>query len=163
MTAVGTLIAKDTARETGEREMLTETRSGGGQLVRQWRLHAGLSQGELAARSNVSERTIRGLENGSIRSPHAHTITALARALRLERDDFARLSGAWERRLAPNRDEGSVRVVSGGRGVHEAIADVVVQALRDGCGGGALRYRIEPGDPIDPPFTHSLRFEWAWD
>jgi transcriptional regulator with XRE-family HTH domain len=58
-----------------------------GSLVRGYRHASGLTLEDLAHRSGVSVRTISDLERGRIRRPHAHTIAALATALRLDDAD----------------------------------------------------------------------------
>jgi transcriptional regulator with XRE-family HTH domain len=65
-----------------------------GSLVRGHRHAAGLTLEDLAHRSGVSVRTISDLERGRIRRPHAHTIAAIATALRLEDADRKILLGA---------------------------------------------------------------------
>src|SRR5688572_12021422 len=52
-------------------------------LVRQFRLHAELSQEELAERSGLSVRQISDLERGLRKQPHVHTIRMLADGLDL--------------------------------------------------------------------------------
>src|SRR5215467_4624249 len=54
-----------------------------GALLRACRHRACLSQEWLAARAEVSERTVRNLEAGRVRSPHNDTVRLLADALQL--------------------------------------------------------------------------------
>src|SRR5262249_52416984 len=54
-----------------------------GALLRGRRRRALLSQEQLAARAEVSERTVRDLEAGRVRSPRADTVRLLADALKL--------------------------------------------------------------------------------
>ncbi|RJQ66490.1 XRE family transcriptional regulator [Pseudonocardiaceae bacterium YIM PH 21723] len=52
-----------------------------GELLRQGRRRAGLTQEELAERAGVSARTIRSLESGRHRDPRLSTARELAAAL----------------------------------------------------------------------------------
>ena len=54
-----------------------------GALLRACRNRAYLSQEQLAAPPEVSERTVRNLEAGRVRSPHNDTVRLLADALQL--------------------------------------------------------------------------------
>src|SRR5215468_7390235 len=54
-----------------------------GALLRACRHRACLSQEQLAARAELSERTVRNLEAGRVRSPRIDTVRLLADALRL--------------------------------------------------------------------------------
>jgi len=54
-----------------------------GALLRACRQRALLSQEQLAARAELSERTVRELEAGRVRSPRTDTVRLLADALRL--------------------------------------------------------------------------------
>src|SRR5262249_46340691 len=67
-----------------------------GALLRACRHRACLSQERLAARAEVSERTVRNLEAGRVRSPHNDTVRLLADALQLG----GRERGNW---VAPAR------------------------------------------------------------
>jgi predicted ATPase/DNA-binding XRE family transcriptional regulator len=62
-----------------------------GELLRQYRLAAGLTQDELAERARVSVRAISDLERGVRRAPHKDTLHLLAEALGLSEDDRALL------------------------------------------------------------------------
>src|SRR5215470_10811666 len=54
-----------------------------GTLLRARRHRAYLSQEQLAARAELSERTVRNLEAGRVRSPRTDTVRLLADALQL--------------------------------------------------------------------------------
>src|SRR5215467_269629 len=54
-----------------------------GALLRACRHRACLSQEQLAALADLSERTVRNLEAGQVRSPRTHTVRLLADALAL--------------------------------------------------------------------------------
>src|SRR6516165_3283274 len=54
-----------------------------GTLLRASRHRAYLSQEQLAARAELSERTVRNLEAGRVRSPRTDTVRLLADALQL--------------------------------------------------------------------------------
>lgn len=68
-----------------------------GALLRIYRLHAGLTQRELAAVSGVSEREISDLEREVRHAPRARTLTALATALHLPETKRERLIRATVR------------------------------------------------------------------
>jgi transposase len=76
-----------------------------GALLQACRHRALLSQEQLAARAEVSERTVRNLEAGRVRSPRADTVRLLADALQLGGSDreswFAAARGAAHQRVAP--------------------------------------------------------------
>jgi transcriptional regulator with XRE-family HTH domain len=63
----------------------------GGELLRRYRIVAGLTQEELAERAGLSARAIRALESGAHRSPRKDTLNLLAAALELTSTDRARL------------------------------------------------------------------------
>jgi transcriptional regulator with XRE-family HTH domain len=76
-----------------------------GALLRAFRHRAYLSQEQLAARAELSERTVRNLEADRVRSPRNDTVRLLADALKLtepERESwFATVQGANGRRAEP--------------------------------------------------------------
>ncbi len=63
-------------------------------VVRRFRRRAGLTQEELAQRSGVSVRTIRGLETGNRRNPQLTSVRQLADAMDLAPDDRDELMAA---------------------------------------------------------------------
>jgi transcriptional regulator with XRE-family HTH domain len=75
-----------------------------GALLRTFRHRACLSQEQLAARAELSERTVRNLEAGRVRSPRTDTVRLLADALALtgpERQSWvAAAQGANRRQIA---------------------------------------------------------------
>jgi transcriptional regulator with XRE-family HTH domain len=77
-----------------------------GALVRACRHRALLSQVQLAARAELSERAVRNLEAGRVRSPRADTVRLLAGALQLcgpERERwFAAARRVSQRPLGPD-------------------------------------------------------------
>src|SRR5579859_4149348 len=72
-----------------------------GVLLQRYRLAAGFSQVEIAARSGLSRRGIADLERGARRAPHPATARRLAEALGLNDDDRATLLVAGQRDNAP--------------------------------------------------------------
>src|SRR6187397_919026 len=65
-----------------------------GAALRRLRLAAGLTQERLAERAGVSAKAIIALENDPARTPRLETVTRLADALGLDRDDRAHLLAA---------------------------------------------------------------------
>lgn len=78
--------------------------SGFGDVLRRLRVQAGLTQEELAERSGVSVRTIRGLETGRRPNPRMTTMQELAKALPLRPMEREELLGAAVHRN-PDGDE----------------------------------------------------------
>jgi len=60
-----------------------------GELVRQQRSLAGLSQRELADTSGVPVTTIKKIENDTVANPGWHTVRALATAMQISLDTLA--------------------------------------------------------------------------
>ncbi|HET7037253.1 MAG TPA: tetratricopeptide repeat protein [Thermomicrobiaceae bacterium] len=79
--------------------MASERESEFGELLRSYRVAAGLTQEELAERAGISARAVSDLERGVNRVPRRDTLGMLVDALQLPRDERARWEGA-RRRLA---------------------------------------------------------------
>jgi non-specific serine/threonine protein kinase len=80
-----------------------EASSSFGELLRDHRRTAELTQEELAERAGVSVRTVSDLERGGAHVPHRDTVTLLVRALGLAGSDRAVFEEAVERRRGPQR------------------------------------------------------------
>ena len=81
-------------------EASLETADTFGTVLRRFRVRAGLSQEDLAARAGMSARAIGTLEQGLRRRPYPHTVSALAEALQLapaELDELLESARATER------------------------------------------------------------------
>jgi non-specific serine/threonine protein kinase len=74
-----------------------------GDLLRLYRLAAGLTQEELAERANLSARAISDLERGARSRPWRDTVQLLVNALRLSEPDRVQLEEAARRATAPGR------------------------------------------------------------
>jgi predicted ATPase/transcriptional regulator with XRE-family HTH domain/Tfp pilus assembly protein PilF len=72
-----------------------------GELLRHFRLAAGLSQEELAERAGLSVQGLSALENGRRQTPYRHTVMLLANAMNLPAADAAALEAAIVRVRAP--------------------------------------------------------------
>jgi predicted ATPase/transcriptional regulator with XRE-family HTH domain len=75
-----------------------------GELLRRFRVDAGLTQDALAERARLSVRAVSDLERGARRSPHRETVALLADALGLAEQERALLLSAAARppRTTPN-------------------------------------------------------------
>src|SRR5215467_14505259 len=69
-----------------------------GDLLRRFRLAAGLTQEELAERAGLSRRGITDLERGARTTPRRETLALLVTALGLARDDRAAFEASARRR-----------------------------------------------------------------
>ncbi|MDN5896561.1 MAG: helix-turn-helix domain-containing protein [Nocardioides sp.] len=74
--------------------MTKSAATNGGAILFELRHRSGMSQTRLSGVSGVSVRTIRGIETGRNRFPHASTLMALAGALDLRAADTERLMGS---------------------------------------------------------------------
>src|SRR5579863_631656 len=75
-----------------------------GDLLREHRVAAGLTQEQLAELSGLGVRTIRDLERGRVARPHRESITLIATALGLPaaaRDELARAGRQLSQRQTP--------------------------------------------------------------
>lgn len=79
-----------------------------GELVRDWRNRALLTQEELAARAGLNVRTIRRLENGDLRRPRSASVRLLIEALGLDPAEADLLTAATTGR-APRHPAGGPR------------------------------------------------------
>ncbi len=74
-----------------------------GQLIKRYRIAAGLTQEELAERASLSARAIRALETGGRRTPRKDTLALLASALNLTPAERGRLEMEARQSRAPER------------------------------------------------------------
>jgi transcriptional regulator with XRE-family HTH domain len=85
---------------------------------------SGLTQRDLAARSGVSERTVRGLERGEVERPHHASLVALAEAAGLNPAETGTFLRAW----SPARRR-TFSELFGDTGLDDALAEA---SLRTG-------------------------------
>jgi transcriptional regulator with XRE-family HTH domain len=83
-----------------------------GDLLRRYRLAAGLTQEELAAQAGLSVRGLSDLERGARRAPRRETIQLLAEALQLSAAERTRLEAAARQRGTPAARASGGRVTS---------------------------------------------------
>lgn len=81
------------------RAMATPQPRSFGDLLRHYRVAAGLTQEELAEHAGLSRRAIGALETGERRTPHKETVALLAKALGLTTAEQALLESAARNRL----------------------------------------------------------------
>jgi tetratricopeptide (TPR) repeat protein/transcriptional regulator with XRE-family HTH domain len=85
-----------------------------GEVLRQLRVDANLTQEGLAQRAGIAARTISDLERGKATVPHPGTALRLARALELTGQAGARFTAAARRRVTagkPGDDRGGMRML----------------------------------------------------
>jgi transcriptional regulator with XRE-family HTH domain len=82
------------------------------ELLRDFRLLAGLTQEELAERAGLSPRGVSDLERGARRNPYPATVRQLAAAMSLAPEDQASLEAAAQGRRGPARRETAAEGVS---------------------------------------------------
>ncbi len=75
-----------------------------GELLKRFRLHAGMTQSDLAERAKLSVEAISTLERGARTRPHVETVTSLARALDLPPQREVELRSAVASSRRPQRD-----------------------------------------------------------
>ena len=64
-----------------------------GDKIRQLREEGGLTQGQLAARSSVSQGYLSQLENGEVKNPSAAVLLRVAQAVRVNSDELFEAAG----------------------------------------------------------------------
>jgi transcriptional regulator with XRE-family HTH domain/tetratricopeptide (TPR) repeat protein len=74
-----------------------------GELLRRFRLAAGVSQERLAERAGLSVQALSALENGRRQAPYRHTVTLLAQGLDLSAAETALLEASITRGRLPAR------------------------------------------------------------
>ena len=108
-----------------------------GALLQAFRHRAYLSQEELAARAELSERTVRNLEAGRVRSPRTTTVRLLADALELaEPERKSWLAAAREANRQPAQPEPP------GAGAPAQVPGLVIVALLTGDAQNASAFAI---------------------
>jgi predicted ATPase/DNA-binding XRE family transcriptional regulator len=131
-----------------------ESASSFGELLREFRIRAGLSQNELAEKANVSEDAVGALERGVRKAPYRNTVALLARALELDAGESAALESARVAARQKPLDNGAPHNLRGERTSfvgREADVEHVVKLLRrsrlvsiTGSGGvGKTRVALE--------------------
>ncbi|MGC1760892.1 MAG: helix-turn-helix domain-containing protein, partial [Candidatus Cybelea sp.] len=73
---------------------MPESASGFGDLLRDFRVRAGLSQSELAEKANISASAVGAIERGARKAPYRSTVSLLAKALQLDAGETAALQAA---------------------------------------------------------------------
>jgi predicted ATPase/transcriptional regulator with XRE-family HTH domain len=134
-----------------------------GDVLRGFRVAAGLSQEELADRAGLSADAIASLERGRRRHPRASTVTALARALRLPPDEDVMLTQAARGRPG-SPSPGGPRLVGRDREISELTAKLrgirpggLVSVLGPGgVGKTALVGTVVP--PLASEYRHGVAF-----
>ena len=115
-----------------------------GAFLRACRYRACLSQEQLAARAEPSERTVRNLEAGRLQSPRIDTMLLLADALQLREPERASWFAA---------DRGYASPVGRARGTHDGRPGAV--AWQCPCSTAAERaisaWGTTPGVAVRPP------------
>jgi transposase len=114
-----------------------------GALLRACRHRAYLSQEQLAARAEVSERTVRNLEAGLVRSPRTDTVRLLADALQLsdpEREGWFEAARGVSHQQAAPKSGGPVRLPD------DAAAQLSLNARGSGLQDNHWRHRWSTGE-----------------
>src|SRR5690348_10479298 len=89
------------AWSSSELDMVTGLSQRFGDLLRRFRLAAGLTQEDLAAQAGLSVRGLSDLERGARLAPRRETVQLLAAALQLSAAERTRLEAAARQRGAP--------------------------------------------------------------
>ena len=122
-----------------------------GDLLRQFRVRAGLPQEQVAERAGLSIGAVQSLEQGKRRAPYRNTVRALAEALNLAADETASLQDLAARARVRQHDAPTFLPVTLTHFIDRGNVDELVALLRDrrlitvtGSGGvGKTRVAIE--------------------
>src|SRR5437764_7339507 len=115
-------------RRRGMNSENTESALTFGDLLKRYRVAAGLTQEALAERARVSPRTISDLERGVTSWPYRDTVALLAAALELTADERASLQAARRRplgRLASRSPDDRAPALASGNATASAVGPVV--------------------------------------
>lgn len=135
-----------------------------GEVLREMRVAAGLSQEELADRADLSADAIASLERGRRKHPRASTVAALVRALGLSPDEQATLTRAARGRTGSPPPGGGLALVGREREISRLTATLrtirpggLISVLGPGgVGKTALVTAVVP--PMLPEYRHGLAF-----
>lgn len=123
-------------------------------LLKRHRDAAGLTQGELAGRAGLGERTISNLERGINRAPYRATVRRIADALGLSGEDLTQLAASARRPLQHSSRGGRMAVEGGFLGAlpaaHMVAREQELGRLLDALeatAGGSGRLVLLAGDP----------------
>ncbi len=146
-----------------------------GILLREFRIHARLTQSQLAGLSTVSTRAIRNLEAGHAVNPRPSTVRLLAEALRLSTDSHAQLSlAAGQSPVSVALDAVQCRLPASESGLdrdpdgRQNDLRLALSCLRnDNCGflsvsgfGGVGKSRLAAA--LVRTAQHTLHTPWLW-
>jgi tetratricopeptide (TPR) repeat protein/transcriptional regulator with XRE-family HTH domain len=84
----------------GNLDMAMSSSQSFGDVLRRYRLAAGLTQEELAAQAGLSARGLSDLERGARRAPRRETVQLIAEALQLSASERTQLEAAAHKRVA---------------------------------------------------------------
>lgn len=108
--------------------MSSPVRPLGGAALKHARRVSGVTQEQLAALSGLSVRTVRGLESGTIRHPHQHSLLALAKALDLTRSDTDDFISGWSK---VGEAQTFTALIDAGHDVEQVLADNAIKTHDD--------------------------------
>src|SRR5262252_9317487 len=114
-----------------------------GALLRARRQRALLSQEQLAARAELSERTVRNLEAGRVQSPRTDTVRLLAGALQVsgpERESWFEAARTVSHQRPTPKASGPMRLPN------DAPAQLSLAARGFGLGNNHRRHRWSAGE-----------------
>lgn len=115
-----------------------------GDLVRRYRLRAGLTQREFAGRTKLSIRALRDIERGRVHSPQARSVARLTCALGLSEPEHDAVRAALRSGIAGPAGRGPLRIgVLGPLSICHGELPVEITSVRQRCLLGLLA--VQPG------------------